>query len=426
MQHIHCFMKFNVFILLFLILSYSAQAQSVEDKVLEQLNISFEEEGVHLNDLVREYESELMDAGFLESTDLEGWKMLLKEMSSRGFVAHVASGNVALLNIEFQLSLQHFTRAVKNVELADSNAYRTSAIHAFVERYPRPLRSAVPTTSYLWQTVNNADAVLKEHPLYKQLIVLIVANYSFLLDNSSDKILQSETDYSRWIMAFGGHIPSFEERNICQVRIGHNGEIKARRNVVAEMQEIKPVLRDFMTFNRSLSIEETEKYIKDHSYEGYNMPFFSQVSDAEINIEIEKLNAQIDTLEVNSQPYKQSVFMRELWVQKKQFLHASGGQILKEIHRQAHFRIENFTNRQETVDEAMVPLLQVISELRNEECEKVFGESFDTVSQRNNFLLNDHFKQHYLENQFPLYILVNSNRIHSEPPPQEVIVIEKN
>ena len=236
-------------------------------------------------------------------------------------------------------------------------------------------------------------------------------------------MLQSETDYARLSRSLGVNVHSIDARNVCIIRSNKLGHLNIRGKIVDTTDALKPILRDFMSFNRNLSREQSIERIQDKTYEGYNYPFFSIISDSELNSQIRTITQQLDTVQNSERLRKNLIWVRALWIQKKHFLHAIQRENLKEIQSQAHFRIEPQVRDQEHVNELLVPILEVISELRNVEAEARFGESFDAISKRSNFLLNDHFKLRYLENQYPLFILVNPERISNGfgPPPEKVV-----
>lgn len=425
-------MKFIYFLsILLIITSTNASAQTAEDDVMEALLVSFNEDGLHLADLVKEYEKLLIQSELLEDTSVESWQNFIQNLCSRGMIAHVASDNFEIIDVELQLSLQHFSKAVSEVQEKDTSLFQASEIHAFINRYPKPARVTANPLVYLWQTVNSAPERLQKHPLYKHLLVLIAANFFDILDNSSDKILESESDYARWTRSIGVTNPLFEMRHVCGIRVNSEGTIRIRTEIVDSASELKPILKEFYSYNRNLSLEETARKIKDPAFKGYDMPFFSHVTDPEINKNIELINKQLDTLKNNDRLYKNLLWQRELWLQKKQFLFVNGEKSLREIQSTAHIQLQTPINDTEKLNEILVPILETFLELRNAEAQIVFGESFDMISKRNNFLMNDHFKLRYLENQFPLFILVNPNNYFfpdgpppaiATPPPTESII----
>ncbi len=412
-------MKLFLLPLFLLFLTFNLSAQTVEDEVLEELRISFKEEGLNLKGLVKEYEDLLIEGKLLKDGSVKSWENLLRNMCGRGVIAHVASYDLEIVELEFQLSLQHFSKAVTKVKKADELRFVKSDLHPFIERYPQSKFNAEPTLTYLYQTFDGASKDLEKHDLYKHLLVLTIANFTDILDNSGDKILRSESDYARWIRSLGGNIPLMESRNICRVQINALDQVMIRNERTDSAQFIKPTISAFLTYNRSLTLEETAEKIKDRSYEGYDLPFFSHITDAQINEKIEAINSQLDTVSDNRM-LKGLIWTREQWLRKKHFLHTNGGEYLKEIHGDAHLELISTTNNPQQINELLVPVLEVLAELRNEECLAVFGESFAEVSKRNNFLLNDHYKLRYLENKFPLFILVNPNQYMypDGPPPQ--------
>lgn len=416
-------MKRHFILLLVAIIALNTSAQTVEDNVLDELKLSFKEEGLNLKVLVKEYETVLIEKKILKDASVESWKKLLLNMCNRGVIAHVASYNLEIIDLEFQLSLQHLAVAVEEVKGEDEMIFSGSEINKFISRYPQSRSSTEPTLTYLYQTIDGATDALQKHDLYKHLLVLIVANFADVLDNSGDKILRSESDYARWQRSIGGNVPLFESRNICSAQINQENAITIRGTLVDSAQLIKPTLTDFLSYNRKLSKEETVEKIKNPSYEGFNFPFFSHISDVQINEKIEALNQQLDTVSNNDGLLKNLIWTRELWIRKKHYLQANGQSHLKEIHNHTHFELSVLGENQEKINELLVPMLEVMSELRNTECQAVFGESFAEVSKRNNFLLNDHFKLRYLENQFPLFILVNANQylFPDGPPPQDAM-----
>jgi hypothetical protein len=425
-------MKF-IFLLaiLFSLTSTNASGQTVEDDVMEELLISFKEDGLNLFGLVEEYEKLLIQSELLEDASVESWQQLIQTMCSQGRITHVASGDFEIIDLEFQLSLQPLSKAVSMAQIADSALFEASDIHAFINQYPQPAKVTENPLVYLWRTVNSASESFQKHPLYKHILVLIVANFADILDNSNDKMLQSESDYARWTRSMGGTLPTFEMRNVCGVRINSEGTIRIRSEIVDSTSELKPILKEFYSYNRNLSQEEAANKIQDRAYEGYNMPFFSHVTDAQINGNVTLINQQLDTLKNNDRLFKTLLWRRELWLRKKQFLYVNGGKSLKEIQSTAHIQLQSPLNDTDKLNDILVPILETFSELRNSEAKTVFGESFDVISKRNNFLMNDHFKLRYLENQFPLFILVNPqdrlgipfiDEVEATPPPTEPII----
>ena len=57
--------------------------------------------------------SSLIAAGLLKDSSVESWEVLIERTCAKGIIGHVAPNDIQILDLEFDLSLQHLAVATK-------------------------------------------------------------------------------------------------------------------------------------------------------------------------------------------------------------------------------------------------------------------------------------------------------------------------
>lgn len=179
--------------------------------------------------------------------------------------------------------------------------------------------------------------------------------------------------------------PPIEKRNICEIKANDRNELLFRGERLSNPDKISDKIIEFYRMNEGLSPSQTAAYIKNESYSGHKFPFYSFVTMDEILASIEKENLLLDAAdEVDNGDLVEfhDKAIRD-WREKEKALKTLNQKQLKEIHQQAHIRIdvqqqtkyELFAKIQSEVEEA-------IYELRDEAAKKYFQESYGVIKHR--------------------------------------------
>lgn len=132
-----------------------------------------------------------------------------------------------------------------------------------------------------------------------------------------------------------------EDRNYCEITL-HEGKIYFLEDSTV-LDSIANQVFNFLTANHDLTEKETQSNIQNPNYKYYNFPFFSILTEDEINKNIKReKNYMKNAIAVEhhdlAEFYKRSI--RE-WKQKLQLLIVLRITELKEIHPLAQVRIES-------------------------------------------------------------------------------------
>ncbi len=179
--------------------------------------------------------------------------------------------------------------------------------------------------------------------------------------------------------------PPIEKRNICEIKANAQNELLFRGKRLSDPDDISEKIVEFYRKNEKLSESQTAANIQNPGYDGYEYPFYSFITMDQIVAEIDKEDAllvQAEEAENDDFVEFHAKAIRD-WEEKLKALRTLGQNELKEIHPQAHIRIDVqqkteyqlFAKIQSEVEEA-------IYELRDEAAQKYFQESYGTIKQR--------------------------------------------
>lgn len=179
--------------------------------------------------------------------------------------------------------------------------------------------------------------------------------------------------------------PPIEKRNICEIKANSRNELLFRNVPLSNPDKISDKIVEFYRKNENLTPSQTAANIRNEGYLGYTFPFYSFVTLEEIatNIKIEEIKLdEADAVDNGDLVEFHDKAIRD-WREKEKALKTLKQNQLKEIHPQAHIRIdvqqqtkyELFAKIQSEVEEA-------IYELRDDAAKKYFQESYGVIKQR--------------------------------------------
>lgn len=178
-----------------------------------------------------------------------------------------------------------------------------------------------------------------------------------------------------------------EKRNICLIKANSRNQLLVRGELIENPDDISDKVLEFYQKNEGLTREQTKVNATNPSYEGFSYPFYSYLTASEIEDRIQIAEASLAELEAVDGTdqaiidYKQSEV--DNWLKKKSSLELSGLRELKEIHFQAHVRIEvQQATQYEIYSKIFSELQEVIYELRDGACKDIFGESYGRLTKR--------------------------------------------
>lgn len=179
--------------------------------------------------------------------------------------------------------------------------------------------------------------------------------------------------------------PPIEKRNICEIKANSRNELLFRGEALSDPDKISDKIIEFYKKNESLSQSQTITNIQNEGYLGYKFPFYSFVTLDEIATNIKIEEDALDAADEADNPDLVDFHDKAIrdWREKEKALKTLKQDQLKEIHPQAHIRIdvqqqtkyELFAKIQSEVEEA-------IYELRDEAAKKYFQESYGVIKQR--------------------------------------------
>ncbi|XOV66512.1 MAG: hypothetical protein ACFHU9_12870 [Fluviicola sp.] len=399
-------------------------SQSIESQLFEELQGSFKAEGEDLNKVLDAYEAVLVENKILKDTSAFSRRLFTHLVGQSEELGRILPMNEAALEFQLAHSMDHMERSILAVMARDSNAFSESSLAKVFDA----MYSNDPKERTYQNNVRNALGILTsedwEHPFYRALTLFLSANFSDLRYETSDQIYESANDYKKLSNKL-----VFEGRNILDIQKNAAGHILIKTYHISDPAAIKDFVIRFYTMNRSLSQEEVKENIKNDSYEGWNYPFYSHLDLESINSEIDD-QRELMISEVGKEypdwiEFRRLNIKEEYWINCRRFLEISNANNLKIIHPHAHVRLVTYRGDSiNDISEELNAITLAVTQLRNDEALNVFGESYEVILNRQNFFLNDALKLRYLENQFPLIIMVNpSRRGHSQPPPTDEMVL---
>ena len=181
--------------------------------------------------------------------------------------------------------------------------------------------------------------------------------------------------------------PPVEARNICAIKANSKNQLMVRGKILQNPDEISEKIVEFYSKNEKLSTAQSNAAVGNPSHPGYNFPFYSRISMAKIDTELDKADQQLAAAEENPTVKPDFIEFKQkqldLWQEKKDALVLYGKSELPEIHFQAHVRVEvqkgteykYFAKIQSEIEEALYIL-------RDKASLDIFGESYGILKKR--------------------------------------------
>lgn len=179
--------------------------------------------------------------------------------------------------------------------------------------------------------------------------------------------------------------PPIDRRNICVIKANNSNQLMVRDEIMEEPDDISDRVIEFYQMNEKLTQAQTESFIANTSYEGYNFPFYSRVTGDVIDQKIDESEMEMD-LAYDAEDEDLAKFYEKAlseWSKKKAAISTLGVSELVEIQAQAHIRVEVqqqtgyklFAKIHSEIEEA-------ITELRDEAAKKYFDETYTKMTKR--------------------------------------------
>lgn len=207
-----------------------------------------------------------------------------------------------------------------------------------------------------------------------------------------------------------------QEKNIYKIVINSKQQIQARDSVIdiSEIESLNGRIKHFYLINR----DKKENRKKDYPYYAFGTKELYQQNLNNNYNKLDALEAQEEMTEKIEKTIDQTNVAIEKWNEKldmiKMYTKYSGKREMPEIAFEAHVRLESFIDTDYSAYVAVQSEVQkAVTELRNEEAEKLFGITYSAMKkyyQQN--LLEDtpkvreyREKMDLIENLFPLRII---------------------
>lgn len=182
-----------------------------------------------------------------------------------------------------------------------------------------------------------------------------------------------------------------EERNICDIRANNQNQLLFRGIPMEDPDLISDKVLEFYQMNQNLNQDQTNAALKNLSYKGQNFPFYSFTSRDEIEQNILSSEDKLD--EISNTPgaaddmIEFSEKQLDKWLEKQTasnlLFKKSGKRILREIHFQAHVRVEVMAETEyELFAKIQSEVEEAIFELRDIAAKDIFGESYGIIKKR--------------------------------------------
>lgn len=179
--------------------------------------------------------------------------------------------------------------------------------------------------------------------------------------------------------------PPLEPRNICEIRANNQNQLLFRKEAVEDPSKISEKIVEWYRMNENLSESQMSQKIKDNGYEGYNFPFYSYVTKEVIQENIDRQYDLADQAEAveNYEIMKFHMDAVNEWQGKMRAIKLLGKSVLKEIHPQAHIRVEvQQKTEYELFATIQSEIQEALFELRDEAAKEIFQESYATIKKR--------------------------------------------
>ena len=181
--------------------------------------------------------------------------------------------------------------------------------------------------------------------------------------------------------------PPIEERNICLIKANQRDQLMVRKELMDDPNEISDRIIEFYRMNEKLTQSEMAVAASTKSHPGFNFPLYSLISMDQVEAEVLRAEKEFEETEAmdDAAPaiieYKENLYNE--WVNKRDAMKLYGKPTLREIHVQAHIKIEV---QKETSYELLARIhsevREALYELRNDAAKQIFNESSGAIEKR--------------------------------------------
>lgn len=420
-----------VFILTFI--TGATHAQEFVDQLYADLKTEFELSNNDLESTLSEYEQKLIDSKVLADNTWESRKQYLQSLSVSNLIPIEDFSDKILTDLQLRLSLQPISVITSVIKESDSTRFASCAFNNMLTQIESSsLKDCAKSATIANAFLDNLNPDDYKHPFYRALFFMAVANLSDLNFRSKDFMLANEDDYE---LFFGDKyfiLPRVDTRDEINIRVTDEHLVYINGIKLDNLGDLADQIQNCYLINRELTKEEMTSDIADRSSEGYNFPFYSNITHLELDQQIHKARANyIDALNQENTPQETIDNYRytlDLWIEKMKFLLIYGKGNLPEISRYAQIRIfiDDNANPQFTYNVG-VEVVYAITKMRNTESVNLSIKTSDLIYLRHNFLLNDFIKTRLLEVLFPMRVFANPIiEVQSGPPPIQESIIEED
>lgn len=166
-----------------------------------------------------------------------------------------------------------------------------------------------------------------------------------------------------------------EKRNICLILANSQNQLMVRGELMTDPDEISEKVKEFYTANEKVNDPKNK------------FPMYSTISMSQIEQKILQAEKELEETENTPDVMPEIVEFKQAqwdkWVKKKEALEMLGKPQLREIHFQAHVRIEVQKNTSyELFTKIHSELREAIFDLRDEVANDLFGESYGVIHKR--------------------------------------------
>lgn len=166
-----------------------------------------------------------------------------------------------------------------------------------------------------------------------------------------------------------------EKRDICAIKANSNDQLLFRDEILRDADEISDKVVEYYRFNEKQNDLQS------------NYPLYTRVSKKQIDVEMDKLNLEIEALEAdpNTDPAILTYKLEALneWTNKSNSLKLYGQSSLPEVSAQAHVRLEVQKNTSyELFTKLHTEVQEAIYVLRDEASRKLWNMSYQVLTKR--------------------------------------------
>ncbi|MFT5777705.1 MAG: hypothetical protein ACI837_000653, partial [Crocinitomicaceae bacterium] len=236
----------------------TAQSQQIEDDFYLELQAEFELLNTNLESVSARFEELLIDTKILADASARSRKDYLQFLSKTDSFPLINFLDSTNADLRFKLSLQTVSE-IRNtfVERGPLQfaASKFSMILQHIES--KDLNDRARTSTIANAFLDHLDIADFEHPFYKALFFLALANMSDLNYRTLDYTLVSDDDYERY---FGPErkLPVVQERSIFGIALNDVGGIRTCGKKLDNPSLLSEELMNFYTINRELTKKEAQ------------------------------------------------------------------------------------------------------------------------------------------------------------------------